>query len=84
MRIGLSIDQLRIHPDPVVRALHAALEHVRNPKRFADLAQIPFDPALIVHHRTAADHAQVRDLGQISENFVLDAIGKISVLLFIA
>jgi hypothetical protein len=45
----------------------------------ANLAQIPCDPALVLHHRDAADHFQVRDLGQVGEDFILHAVCEISV-----
>src|ERR1039457_5989836 len=46
-----------------------------------DLTQIPSNPALVLHHARVAYHFQVRDFGEISQNFVLHSISKICVLL---
>jgi hypothetical protein len=50
----------------------------------SNLAQIARDPALVLHHGTAADYFQVGNLGQISQDFVLHSVGEILVLLFVA
>src|SRR5438477_385874 len=84
MRVIACIDQLRINAHAIGCALHAALEHMRHSKLFADFAQIAFYAALIMHHARAADHLQVGDLRQVSEYFVLHTIGEIGVLLLVA
>ena len=40
MRVGARVDQLRIHPHFVGRALHTAFEDMRHAELLADLAQI--------------------------------------------
>jgi hypothetical protein len=45
----------------------------------ANLAQIPCDSALVLHHGDAADYFEVPDLGQESEDFILHAVCEISV-----
>ncbi|HEV8184839.1 MAG TPA: hypothetical protein VGP40_02710, partial [Chthoniobacterales bacterium] len=57
---------------------------MRHPKLLADLAQVAFDTALVVHDRTAADHFQIRDPGQVRQNFVLNAVGKEGIFLVFA
>ena len=41
-----------------------------------DLAQVAFPNGLVLHHARAADYFEVRDLRQIGEDLILDAIGK--------
>ena len=53
-------------------------------KLLPNLAQIARDAALVLHHRTAADHFQIGDLCQIGENFVLHSVGEEFVLFFLA
>src|SRR6266700_6525693 len=84
MRVGARIDQLRVYPHTIGRALHAAFHHMRYPKLLADLAQVTCKSALILHHGSAADDFQVRDLCQVGEDFVLYAVGEVFVLLFLA
>ena len=74
-----SIDQLGVDPHFVPGALHAALNNVRYPKLLSDLAQIARDFCLILHYAGAADHFQVRDLGQARQDFILHAVGEKSV-----
>ena len=81
MRIIAGIDQLRVYPHAIAHSLHAALHQVRDPELLRDFAQIARDSALVLHHGCAADHFQVGDLGEVSQNFVLHAIGEEGVLL---
>src|SRR5438093_12194051 len=46
----------------------------------SDLAQIPRDPALVLHHTGAADYLQISHLGQGGQDLVLHAVGKESVV----
>ena len=80
MRVGAGIDQLRVHPHFVGRALHTAFDNMRHAELLTDLAQIARRAALVLHHRGAADHLQVRDLRQVGQDFVLHAIGEEGVL----
>jgi hypothetical protein len=50
----------------------------------ADLGQIACDSALVLPHRGAADYFQVRDLGQVGQDFVLHAACEVSVLFIVA
>ena len=84
MRIGPRVDQLRVHPHLVGRALHAAFEYMRHAELLADLAQIARSAGLVLHHAGAADHFQVRDPGQVGEDFVLHAVGEKGVRFFFA
>ena len=40
--------------------------------------------SFVLHHTRAADHFQVSDFRKIGQNFVLHAVGKEGVLLFVA
>ena len=81
--ISLRVDQLRIYPHPIGDALHAAFQQMSYAELLTDLAQIPHHSAPVLHHAGAADHLQVRDLGQISQDFILHTIGKVFVLFFL-
>ena len=78
------IDQLRVHAHTIAHALHTAFHQMRDPELLRDLAQVARDSSLVLHHRSAADHFQVGDLGEVSQNFVLHAVGKKGVRLFFA
>ena len=65
MRVGPRIDQLRIYPHFVGRALHTAFDDMRHAELLPDLAQIARRAAFVLHHRRAADHFQIRDLREV-------------------
>ena len=73
------IDQPRIHPDPVVRALHTAFHDMGHTQRLRDFAADCVPGRFCTASRCAADDFQIGNLGEISENFVLHAFGKICV-----
>ena len=54
---------------------------MRHAQLLSDLAQVARGRLAILHHARAADHFQVGDPGEVGENFILHAIGKISVVL---
>ena len=84
MRIVARVDQLCVHPHAIGYALHAAFHQMRDPELLRDLAQVALRASFVLHHRSAANHFQVGDLGKISQNFVLHAVGKKGVRLFFA
>ena len=49
---------------------------MRDAKFISDLAQVTFHSAFVLHHRSATDNFQVRDPGQIGQNFILHTIGE--------
>ena len=61
------------------RSLHAAFQEMRYAKLFPDLAQVAPRRLPISHHTGAADDFEVGDLGQVGQDFVLHAIGKVGV-----
>ena len=63
-------------------APHTAFHYVAYSQLLRNLSEITRDPTLILHHRSAANHFQIFELGQIGEQFFLNAIGKVSVLFF--
>ena len=79
MRIVASVDQLRVHSHLIRNPLDTAFQHVGNAERLTDLAQVTRGRGLVLVYAGAADHFQVGDLGQIGEDFVLNAVGKIGV-----
>ena len=83
MRVGARIDQLRVDAHAIAGALNASFHDMRDTELLADLAQIARDPAFVLHHARAADHFQIRDLGEVGQDFVLHAIGEERVLLFL-
>ena len=84
MRIAACVDQLRVDPHAIAHALHAALHQMRDPELLRDLAQIARSSSFVLHHRCAADHFQISDFGEISQNLILHPVGEVGVLLFVA
>src|SRR6266513_3298757 len=60
----------------------AALQNVRYPQLVTDLAHIPF--AAVIHHTRPADDFQAGNLRQLSQNVVLNTVGKGYVLFLLA
>ena len=84
MRICAGIDQLGVDAHFAAGALHTALEQMRDAKLLRDLAQIALCASFVLHHRSAADHFQVGDFGEISQDFILHTVGEECVLLVVA
>ena len=81
MRIVRRLDQLDIDPDPLAVFLDAPLEDMGDTQLAGDLRQV-VGRAFVMLGGGARDHFQVSDLGQAGQDFILDAIGEISVSLF--
>jgi hypothetical protein len=64
--------------------LHAAFEHVRNAQFLGDFAQVAIYGVLVLHHACTTNYFQVRNFGEIREDFVLNAVCEIGVLFLIA
>src|SRR5882724_1690854 len=62
----------------------AAFDDVAHAQLLRDLFEIAFGAALVLHHRCAADHFQVLDLGKVREQLILHTIGEKRVLLIFA
>src|SRR5215510_13912585 len=84
MRVIAGVDQLRVYPHLVAGALHTAFHHMSYAQLRCNLAQITCNPALILHHRGAADHLQVSNLRQVGKDFVLHPISEEGVLFITA
>jgi hypothetical protein len=80
MGVGPGVDKLNVDAHPVAGAADGSLQNMGHTQRVTDLAQVPH-ARLVLAHRSPADHFQVRDLGQIRQDIVLDAVGEIFVLL---
>ena len=80
MVVARCINQLHVDADAAARFLHAALEDVGNTELATDFRQI-LRPAAIALGRGPRDHLQIADLGQPGQDFVLDTVGKIGVVL---
>jgi hypothetical protein len=78
--VGPGIDELNVYAHPIAGAADRSLQDMGHAQRIADLAQVP-QAGLVLAHRGPADHFQVRDLGQVREDVVLDAVGEIFVFL---
>jgi hypothetical protein len=72
-------DQLRRHPDPVALPPDAAFQHVGDIERGADFPQV-FVLALEAERRGAARDLQVRDLRELVQQLLGEAVGEILVL----
>ena len=84
MRVVTGVDQLRIYSNLVRDSLDAPFQNVSHSERLANVPQIPRCRGLVLRHTCSADHFQIGHLGEISENFILDSVGKKRVLLVIA
>ena len=84
MAISERIDQLHRNPNMVSRPAHAAFHHIAHTQLLRDFFKIARDATLVLHDRSATNHFQILDLGQIRKQFILDTVGKVSVLLFLA
>src|SRR6266481_4143783 len=49
---------------------------MRDAELLRDLAQVALHAALILHHRGAADHFEIGQLGEVGQGFILHAVGK--------
>src|SRR4029453_36934 len=76
MPVSPRINQLGSHSYAVASGLHASLYDVRHAEFARDLAQIPFHTGLVLHDRSPADHFQVGNVRQVSEDFVVNCVGK--------
>src|SRR5439155_13919830 len=68
----------------IPRPADTAFHHIADTQLLSDFFEVPRDAALVLHDRSATDHFQVLDLGKIRQQFVLNAVGKVSVLFFLA
>src|SRR4029434_9596300 len=78
MRIAGCLDEVHADADCVASFLNATLKNVRHIKLLRDLREIA-RVTLIPLRRSARNYFQVRDLCQTREDFLLNAIRKISV-----
>src|SRR4029077_14794687 len=81
MRVGASVDELRVHSYFVAGALHAAFEYMGYAKLLPNLPQVTRGAALVWQHAAAADHLQVRDPGQLGQDLILHTISEKGILL---
>src|SRR5262245_54948649 len=78
MRIAGCVDEIDADADCVASLLNATLKNVRYAKLLRDLGEIA-RLALIPLRRSTRDHFQIRDPSQPRQDFLLDALCKISV-----
>ena len=57
---------------------------MRHAKLLSDLAQVALEAGFVLHHRSAADHFQIGDLGKVSQDFILHAVSKEGVCFLLA
>ena len=81
VRVGPSIDQLRVHPHFAARPLHTAFEDVGHAQLLTNFAQIARGRLAILHHTRPADHFEVGHPREIGQNLILHAIGEEGVVL---
>src|SRR5205823_10357652 len=80
MRIVASVNQLRVDSHLVPNPLDTAFQHVSNTQRLPNFSEVTRGRGLVLVYTGAADHLQIGDLGQIGENFILNAVGEKRVL----
>src|ERR1700675_2904194 len=66
------------------RTLDTTFCHVGHAERLRDVAQVPHDSALVLHHRCAADDFEVGNPSKVGKNLILYTISKIRILFIIA
>ena len=62
----------------------AAFDYVAHTELLRDFLEVAPRAALILHHRCAADHFQVLDLGKVREQLVLHTVGEKRVFFVVA
>ena len=78
---GLRVDEPGAHAHLAADPLDTAFEQVRYAEGSGDLAQVAWCVAAVLRHAGATDDLQVRDLGQIGENFILHAGREVRIVL---
>src|SRR5262249_43023920 len=84
VRIGAGIDQFGVDAKAVAGALNRAFHDVSDAELLADFAQVAFGAGLVLAHAGVTDHFQIRNFGQIGQDLVLHAVGKIGVVPIVA
>ena len=82
--VTICVDQLHAHSDAVADSTDAAFQKRGYAQRFAYFPSVAHGIAAIRHDRHARDNLQIADLRKIGQNIVLDAVGEVFVLLFVA
>ena len=80
MSVSAGVDQLCVDAKTIPGALDRTFHDVSDTELLADLAHVAFGPGLVLPHAGVADHLQIRDLGEIGQDLVLNAIGEVGVL----
>ena len=70
------VDQLHVHDHAIPFATDTSLQHIRYPKSFSDVAQIPRNVGAISHYTGATDDPQAVDFGKARENIILNSVSK--------
>ena len=84
LRIIASIDQARINAEPIRDALDRAFQKIGDAKLLADFLQVAGDAGFVLLHTPMADHLEIRDFREVSQDFVLHAVREERVFLFCA
>ena len=84
MPVGTRINQLRVDAHAIASALNTSFQHICDAKLLPDLAHVVRHPAFVWHYTGAADHFQIGNFREVTENLVLHAIGEKGILLFFA
>jgi hypothetical protein len=64
--------------------LDGTFHDVSDPELPTDLPHVAFGAGLVLLHTGVANHLQIRDLAEIGQDLVLNAIGEVSVVLVFA
>jgi hypothetical protein len=83
MRVGLGIDQLGAHTDPVARPLDAPFQHIAHSQLAPDLPCISRSVP-ISERGIARDHGHLREPRQVGRQVLGDSVGKILLLAVVA
>src|SRR2546421_10373343 len=83
MRIGAGVDQLHVYAHLIAGLLNSSFQHGSDAQLLRDRFQV-FRLALVLRGRGVGDDLKVSDRRQLRQDFILNAIGEVSVVLVAA
>ena len=79
MGSGRGIDELSSDADAVTALTNATLQEVAHTQFSPDLSDVN-GPALVLEARVAGDNEQVREMRQLGDDVIRDAVGEVFLL----
>src|SRR2546425_11349715 len=79
MRVDARVEQLDVYPHFISSLLHAAFEHIGHAEFTGHCLQV-FWRAFVFCCRFSRDNLQVADASELRQNFILNAVGEVSIV----